>query len=348
MILTKYGIEMMGYTEYPKEDSLEIEFGILMAYTLSGVNFEKDCDTQNSEIVSFGKNCTVATSHSINDASKLLTGDVFIDEEEEKWLSEKKVKPPFLLAYFKESSHRILRGGYRQEKDGYIYTYDAFPEGKAEIKEWESESLPNIITSLTVHFSTLDRQVLLVPVARSVFGVTESGQTLFDLKLTGGAVGLTVSSYKKVEEVNSSLLKSNEFYRTLTKDTTRHFYAALNETDKLKQFLNYFLFLERYTHSQYKALSYSVDASKLINIPDRLKAAGSRFFESQFNLAKNLAQRFHWCAMLAWENIDDLDLACFLEAKKLRDRISHGEKFDESTLPVEKIKTLSLKLLGTM
>lgn len=346
MILTKCSIEAMGFTEYPEDDSLEIEFAILKAFSLRGTYFQKDCETKSSESLSFGDNCKVVVSQSINEASKLLTGDVVIDEPEEEWLSKKKATPPFVLIYFKESSSRTLNGGWRQEKDGYIYTYDAFPEGKLELRKWENESLPSIITSLTVHFSTLDRQATLVPVERSIFGITKGGQTLFDRKLSGSIEG-SASSSKNVKEINSSLQNSKTLYAKLTKETTRHVFAALDESDKLKQFLNYFLFLERYTHSQYKELSFDEDVISTFNVPERLKDSGISFFKSQFDSAKNLSQRFHWCAMLAWSQIDDSDLACFLELKKIRDKVAHGEEIDESTLPVDKIKTLALKLLGT-
>lgn len=214
MILTKFGKELMGFTEYPETDSIEIHFGIIKAYSLRGMMFEKDCEIKQSEVVSFGHNCAVTLSQSINEACKLLTGNVFADDEE-KWLSDKKAIPPFALIYFREKMPRVMRGGYRQEKDGYIYTYDAIPEGKIDIKNWENESLPNIVTALTVHLSTLERQVDLVPVERSVFGTTKEGKTLFDLKLTGSA-SAHVSSPQSLEEINSSLERSEKLFSGLT------------------------------------------------------------------------------------------------------------------------------------
>ena len=158
MILTKYAIEAMGYTEFPETDMIEIHFGIIKAYSLRGMFFEQACVEKQSEVVSVSDQCTFAIAQSINEASKMLTGDNFSDDEE-KWLSDKKANSPFLLIYFRESVPRELRGGYRQEKDGYIYTYDAFPEGKKEIREWEDGAVPGIITALTVTLSTLDRQL---------------------------------------------------------------------------------------------------------------------------------------------------------------------------------------------
>jgi len=345
MILTRYAIEAMGYTEYPPTDVIEVHFGICRAYSLRGIVFEQECEGKQSEVLSVADLCNVAIAQSINKASKMLVGDIFV-EDEEKWLSDKKVNPPFLLIYFREASPRELRGGYRQEKDGYICTYDAFPEGKKEIREWEDEAIPGIVTSLTVNLSTLERQVDLVPIEHSIFGITSKGQKLFDLKVTGSASAY-VSSPKSLEEINTSLEKSKELLPVLTKDMCRHFYAALNEPDTMKKFLGYFQFIERYTHSTYKSLSYSNDVQEAFNVPERVKEPATKFFKDIFADSKNLSQRFHWCSILVWKKIEESDVACFLDMKKIRDQLSHGEHIEETELPIDKAKTLALKLLGT-
>lgn len=345
MILSKYAIEMMGFSEYPETDELEISFGILKAYSLRGIVFQNDCETKQSKMISFGNNCAAVISQSINEACKLLTGDVFADDEE-KWLAENKALPPFLLIYFWESMPRTLRGGYRQEKDGHIYTYDAFPEGKVEIRTWESDVELRIITALTVHLSTLERQIEIVPVARSIFGTTKAGITLFDIKMTGSASAY-VSTPKSVENIANSLNNAEQLFCELTKDSSRHFYAALNEKDRLKKFLGYFLFIERYTHRTFKTLGYEESAMNLFIIDQRIEKSANSFFSNVFSEARNLTQRFHWCAMTTWKQLNDEDVDIFLELKKMRDRLAHGEHIEESDLLVEKAKTLGLKLLGT-
>jgi len=123
MKLTKHGIEAMGFTEYPETDSLEVRFGIIKAYSVQGMMFEKDCDTKQSEVIPFGPNCRVVIAQSLNEASNLLTNDSFV-EDEAKWLSDRKAKAPFALIYIQEEKYRVLNGGYRQEKNDCIYTYE--------------------------------------------------------------------------------------------------------------------------------------------------------------------------------------------------------------------------------
>lgn len=344
MKIAKSVIKSMGFSEHPSDDVLEVNFGIIRIFSLNGINLNTENKDDLSEVISFDNSCTAIISNSINDASVKLTGDNFTEEDEKKWLSKIKAYPPFILIYFQESEHHVLTGGNRQIKNGDIYTYDAFPNGKSEIRRWEKESLPIIITSLTVHFSNSEQHVKLIPVQKSIFGTTKTGQTLFDIKMSGSA-NLSISHPKTIAELNSSLNKVQDLYLNLSWESIRPLYAALNETDQLKKFLATFLFIERYTHSQYKLLSYEENAKKSFNIPDRLNESGTKFFNSRFMDAKNLSQRFHWCAMLSWDTINDEDIRTFHEIKKLRDRLIHGEDIDESTLPIKGIKTLAFKLL---
>lgn len=346
MVVFKHVIEGMGFTEYPLTDVIEVHFGILKAYSLQRMVFEQDHEGKHSEVISIADRCTIAIAQSINKASKMLVGDIFV-EDEEQWLSDKNVSPPFLLIHFKEASSRELRGGYRQEKDGCIWTCDAFPEDKKEIREWEDEAIPGIVTSLIVNLSTLEPQVDLVPIESSIFGITSTGQTLFDLKLvTTGITSFYVSSPKSLEEINTLLEKLKELLPVLTKDVCRHFYTALNEPDKMKKFLGYFQFIERYTHSTYKSLNHINYAQEAFNVPDRVKEPVTRFLKGIFVEPKNLSQRFHWCSIIAWGKIEESDVVCFLEMKKIRDQLSHGEHIEEEALPIDKAKALALKLLG--
>ena len=345
MILTKYAIENMGFTEHPETDQLEISFGIIKTYSIRGISFEKECERKESRVASFGTNCTAVISQSIDDASQLLIGDSFVDDEE-KWLSDKKVSPPFLLVYFRECTPRVLSGGYRQEIDGNIWTYDAFPEGKIEIRNWENDVELRIITALSVHLSTLEQQVQIVPVERVIFGTTTNGKAVFDTKLSGSIQGY-VSSPISLDGIGYSLDQAEQLFGELTKNSSRHFYAALNEEDRLKQFLYFFMFLERLTHETFKSLSYEKNAKQLFCIQQRMGGADSNFFSTIFSDTKNVADRFRWCAMTVWGQLGEQDICDFLELKKVRDRLAHGEHIEESVLPVKKAKLLGLKLLGT-
>lgn len=346
MQVSSYAIEKMGFSKYPDDNELPVKFAVQRVYSLQGINFEKESELLKSAVFQFGKQCKVVIADSVNKAANESCGEDYAENEEE-WVKEKKGRPPYLLVCFEENEEHILKGGYRQEKEDHILTYDGFKDGKKEIKKWELEELPSIITSLSVHFSEPDLHIKLVSLDRSVYGKTKDDKTLFDLKMTG-SMSAFVSRPKSTEEINSSLRKSTNLYSSLDQKTSRHIFMALEEPDRLKQFLYYFLFIERFTHSQFKKIDYDNYAKNMFNIPARIKNVGMEFFKERQLDAKNLSQRFQWCSLLLWNEIDDSDVTSFKELKKTRDLISHGENVIESTLPVEEIRRLALKLLGSI
>jgi hypothetical protein len=343
---SKYAIESMGYEMFPDTDVLHIHFGIIHVYSIQGMNFEQTIKDKLSQVIHISEQCSLVVAQSINEGTEILAGDKFFDGDEEKWLADKQYQPPFLVIFFRESKSRELIGGYRKKVDDAIHIHDGFPEGKKEIKDWEEETLPTIVTALTVNLSTLDHQVKLIPLERSIFGTTKDEETVFDVKLTFSGTA-TVSRSKSLEEINLALDKSKILQNTLTKDTCRNFYVALNEKDRMKQFLGYFQFIERYTHSSYKLLAFDGNSKQMFNIPKHLDESIFNFFKRNFEESKTLSTRFHWCSIMIWGNIGDDDVACFIDAKKVRDKLSHGEAILETEIPVEATKKLALKLLGT-
>lgn len=339
-------IEKMGYSKYPDDDVLSVKFAVQRVYSVQGINFEKESELLKSAVFQFGKQCKVVIADSVNNAANEICGEDYAENEDE-WVKEKKGHPPYLLVCFEENEEHILKGGYRQEEEGYILTYDEFKDGKQEIKKWEAEELPNIITSLTVHLSEPDLQIKLVSLDRSVYGKTKDDKTLFDIKMSMSATGF-VSRPKSTVDINLSLKKSTNLYSSLDQKTSRHIFMALEEPDRLKQFLYYFLFIERFTHSQFKKIDYDSCAQNMFNIPARMNVVGMEFFKERQLDAKNLSQRFQWCSLLLWSEINDNDVTSFKKLKKTRDLISHGENVIESTLPVEEIRILALKLLGSI
>jgi len=346
MQFSNYAIEKMGYSKYPDDDKLPVKFFVQRVYSLQGITFEKESQLLKSNSFQFGAQCKVVIADSVNKAANDICGEDYIENEEE-WVTEKKGRAPYLLVCFEESEEHILKGGYRQDEEDHILTYDAFEGGKQEVKKWEAEELPRIITSLTVHFSEPGLHVKLVFLDRSVYGKTRDDKTLFDFKITGNMTGF-VSQPKSTVELNLSLKKSTDLYSSLDHKTSRHIFMALEEPDRLKQFLYYFLFIERFTHSQFKKIDFDNSSKDMFNIPARISVVGMEFFKERQLDAKNLSQRFQWCSLFLWDDVNDSNITSFKKLKRTRDLISHGENVSESTLPVEEIRSLALKLLGNL
>jgi hypothetical protein len=344
MPITKHGIEFFGYVDHPETDILKIDFCAFKIYSLAGLEIQSESTPPLSELVEFGKNCAVVVSNSLNNAAMKLTGENFIDSDETDWHKERGTRPPFLIILFKESNPRVLKGGYRQTYNSDLLLHDAFPGVETEISSWEEKNLPNIIASLTISLSSFNGSVTIRPIESIIFGVTTSGQKVLNHTIAFSA-DISTTSRKPLGDIASKVQESKFLYTKLEPDTCKHLFLAMNETDRLKQFLNYFLFIERYTHSQFAKIKNDDNHTRLFNNPPRLKLKGLEFFSGQLDLAKNLKQRFQWCALLQWENLDDSDIECFERVKKIRDGISHGDSIDPKSLPIESIKSLSHKLL---
>lgn len=317
----------MGYSEYPLDDELKVKFKVLKIYSLQGIVFEKNIETIPSDIFVF-ESCKVVASRSINEASKLLLGDI-LEDNEQKWLSEKKATPPFVVLYFNDDKEYVLNGGFRQKDGESIITHNAFSDADEKITNWTKLTLPNIFTALTVHFSTINNHVKLIPIDERIWGETDNNQTLFNLRSSMNSE-FYVSIPQKLDEVNLSLQNSVNLFSNLNEKLSRHIFAALIESDRLKQFLYFFLFMEIYTNEQYKKLD-----SKQRKFDENRKADGE------------LYNKFNCCKISIWKHLNDEDVECFKKMKKIRNDILHGQDIEEATLPIEKIRTLALKLLRT-
>ena len=122
----------------------------------------------------------------------------------------------------------------------------------------------------------------------------------------------------------------------MTSQVSSLLYKALKENDKLKQFLNFFFVLEVHTNQVFKEINFQDYFNEVKFIPDRIKIMGEKSIKRLKKLEddnKELIQRFYWCTLLAWENIDDMDIEDFISLKNIRDSIAHGDNVSEAKLP---------------
>ena len=120
---------------------------------------------------------------------------------------------------------------------------------------------------------------------------------------------------------------------------------GLFERDPLKQFLYFFLFIERYTHRTFARLLQQDPQNQFFNVPSRLGAVGAEFSAELLVSAKSLKARFMWCALLAWSALSEADVATFAKLKRERDRISHGKRTQVRRSLAAEARALSVKLV---
>ena len=123
------------------------------------------------------------------------------------------------------------------------------------------------------------------------------------------------------------------------------FYAGLKEEERFKKFLYLYQSLEIYTHKSFSQIDYEKYVDATCPSPARLAKSARRFYLNKQIESKNLTQRFMWCAILRWQNLQDSDVEIFKKVKKIRDKLSHGEEISEASLPVEDLENLLFKIL---
>ncbi len=322
--MTKLGLDTLGFKEYSKENILNANFVLVKIYSIQGFALEESEESNETSLMQYGDNCIAVIGNSINKISQILFSDNFV-EDEELWKKENKTSSPFLFIKYGSTQFHQLEGGHRKVNNETLIIYDGFPNARKELEIWENTDLCSIITAISSQLSSTEQIIDVLPVSRNILGRTDEGVALEDIKIE--MHGNASSSYMlKIDKLNTLLKASSTLYNKLDEKSSRSFYTAINEKDKLKQFLYFIFFIERYTHQTFKKIDFQSLVDKSNNNSVRSSKSFLNSLSELAKEAKNLTQRFHWCSIFIWR-LEDSDIKSFQYFKKTRDRISHGEDF---------------------
>jgi hypothetical protein len=340
-MITNSGLRFLGFEPFQSGDAIAARFHLFRIYAVQGIIVQ---DTESADCrVYTGPDWDLAIGNSINQLSKALLGDNYVDDEAE-WQKRVGLSPPFLLLHVGPTDLMRATEGFLKRIDGALITHDCFPNAKEELAKRESDAIEPAVAALSMAFAGLPYRVELRACDRAVFGITESGETVNDFKVTLSGSGY-VSSPLPADEIARRVEHAVRIQRHLSPDISRFYYLGLSEDDPLKQFLYHFLFIERYTHQVFKRIACQTDLSGLFNVSPRLAATTAEFSNELRSSAKSLVPRFVWCAILAWSNLTDTDVDTFKFLKHERDRLSHGELTSIDPSLAGKARDLSGRIL---
>lgn len=344
MPVTKYYIEALGFTEIPAGTKIEAFFNSAIAYKIEGITIKELTPESFSDVSYQGNEFSFSFGNSINEISRDLVGDDFVDDEA-AWEKKNETSPPYFLIHFKINEPFSCCSGYWKKDGDKLLTYDCFKNAKQKLKEIENKIIPPLISSLTIQLSKINRPIRFRFLDSAVYGKTSKGETLIDIY-----VDFSFSFSKQIavspSEIKEKIADSLRQYSKFEPRVSSLFYSGLKEEDRFKKFLNLYQALEIYTHKTFAQIDFEKHVDKFIPSPMRLENTAKQLFIERQAENKNLTQRFIWCAILMWENIEDSDVVKFKEIKKCRDALLHGEKILESTLPVKDLESLLLKILS--
>ena len=332
----------MGFKEIPSEMKIEANFNSAAIYSVEGINIKELTSDSYPDLSYKNENFSFAFGNSINEISRKLLGDDFVDDEE-SWQKENNVRPSYFIIHFKIKDPFFCSSGYWKQDEEYLYTYNCFADAKKALKEKENKIIPSLISSLTVQLSKIHKSIRFRRINRMVYAKTSEDITLFDVRVKLSAQ-FSTSENVLPNKINDKVNKALDQYSKFEPRVASLFYSGLTEEDRFKKFLNLYQSLEIYIHKTFKQIEFENHVDAVNSSPKRLKKTARKFFINRQAQSKNLTQRFMWCAILKWKRLEDSDVENFKKIKKTRDKLSHGEKIPESNLQIEKLENLLLKV----
>lgn len=332
----------MGFELIPEGTVIQTFFKSINVYQIRGVFSEKEFPFAPAKLLKSVEEFSFSFGDSVNDICKVLIGDDLTDDEA-KWREQTKSSPPYLVILTRLKEPSICKQGYWKQENGKIITYNCFSQTKESLKKLEKKASV-LVTALSVSLSSENWPVVFIPVSRDVFAKTNLNQYLEDINFSCSAeahVSNQITTDALLEKSNAAL----DFYDKLHPKVGYFFDLAIREKDKLKKFIYLFLILEIHTHNAFKEIDYSSKIKELHNLPERVALSAKEFLIDRQKESKSLLQRFIWCSILKWNDIDEKDIETFKSLKKIRDRLSHGEEVVEDGLPIHQAQALALKIL---
>lgn len=340
MPLSSYAIEQMGFRRRLPEESIAAEFHSLVVYEVQGINLENDVLEIDGAVGDAPYKLALASS--INAACRKLLSDDLSDDEDQ-WKAEHKCTPPFILIHIGPTTRHSMTGDYLKVEPSSTVTYEGFIPARIELRGLETAILPSVMSALTCAFSTFENSVKFRKLTRQVFGRTPERGILHDfgIEFSGSAyVSRRISS----QDAAKYLKRTQALASTISPKVSRFFHLALEEDDRLKRFLYFFLTIERQTHSVFASVDHSNHIARIVQTPERARAASLDFFERQLERSTPLRERFIWCTLSVWTHLSDADVETFTRLKKVRDEIAHGKLAAPPYDDVVAVERLATKL----
>lgn len=320
-MLTNYAKELMGFKPIPKGAAISARFHAVHVLAIEGITADPDTSAQVRAEV-HGVSFQLAVGASLNATARHLLDDDYA-EDEAAWTKEHSCSPPYALVHLGPTAAFTCTSGHAQEREGAILTYDAFSPAKEELRAAAETVLPSVITALACTLSSPQHRVRLTKVDSVVFGRTDAGATVQDIRVTMSATA-TVAKRVDSHSLSEGVARATVLAASLNPKVARFYHLGLEEKDPLKRFLYFFLAVEVETHAAFATIDHHSALASLVIADERTRGVALPFFDEQREHWKTLRERFAWCVVCRWTHLSRSDVEDFLRLKRVRDDIAHG------------------------
>lgn len=343
MHITNHGLEAMGYETMGPSECLRGTFTRIEIFSIQGMALETTSLAPISENIN-GVRFKLGFGSSLNEVCRQLIENDYVDDEEQ-WKKDTRSRAPFMILLFGPTDEHIGTGTHFQNHGDIIATYDSFQKAKQELSRQVDAVVPSLLASLSINFANEEHKLSFPHCQSTVSGKTPDGKKILDLKFDISAT-VIVSRSMHEAELSKILASSFSMAKRIDNDIAHFYYNGLNESDPLKRFLNFFLFIERSIHQTFKKIDHDVGASNLLSQHEHVSIYGKKLFNTQRNSWSDLRSRFIWCIMHKWIHLTDLDGENFDHLKGVRDNISHGAISEPKSEDVAAIEALAVRIQG--
>lgn len=338
-----------GYRDFNADEEIKAVFHHVIIYSIQGIKIE------NALFRAKGNLSSHDFEIAIGDSIIRINEDLFakkLIEDEKAWEKERKCRPPYAVFHYGPTKEYIATGKYIRIEDTKIHTHEAFGEAAKDMRALIAEIHPSAVTSLECSLSAMrppdTLESCLVPICEQFLGLTDDGRTVDDRIFVADQVTAYLSVQPTLDLVQHALDTATVGVESPGVKASRFYYLAMNETDVLKQFLYFFLAIEVWTHRSFKTIDHQLGVNNSLQLESRIQKSASSLFESRSREFRNLKDRFIWCAVCVWPQIDDRDIELFCRLKKTRDGIAHGMISEPKKHEAREAKMLATKLFKTL
>jgi len=337
-------MEAMGFRDLGANETVVASFSSVTIYEARGITVPEG-NTERLIARVAGAEYRLAVSSSVNDGCRALVQDDFADVEED-WRKEVKSRGPFVLINVGPTDeHHCVSGKMKNEADGSITTYNCFPQARDELAKLEQRILPPVVAAVTCVMNEPGHFVALRRLDRASTGRTANGTQVRDIRMELRAEGYTSYALPKLT-LTEKLRNATTLAPTLNPRSARFFSLGLAEEDQLKRFIYFFLALEVETHAVFSRIDHQAKTVNLIANTGQLTESATGLVKNQVESLKNLFDRFVWCAICVWTDLNDSDISEFKALKEARDAIAHGRATDPPAGFARTAELLAQKLIN--
>lgn len=266
-----------------------------------------------------------------------------IDAEIEKIQNErtKKKTGAYAVIVINGKAELKINDKLHRETDRFRLCFDAID--KSNLREINKYKIHSIVSALSMCTSPEYHSEM---VASGIYFVDEKDKLLFSLTLSGGRARLILSKpldTEKQSEITKiiGLTSNNQQLKT----PFRLFAQSLEATqDNLRSFISAWTALEIFTNKVFS----NYEERFIAGIADEHSSHGVSQFLARIKVVMKdkyrLSDKFALIASFLSDDVEE-DIELFRSLKDLRDDISHGNEFNEETLPIESVRKLAAKYL---